>query len=176
MDEALKILKLHLKPLPEQSTPAKGNAEGTNEELVIRAMYITQSRTPTTKRSKSAKPQKSYSAEQKVSHAYCHECRASYLAAQSSRNNTRNRNKPHSHCSIHQARRRSKRRRSDAISKRGRSSKKTELVTKSVDEILERFPCLSLSQIRTLMIDETLRPIVPAEEQSADSPLESDRY
>ena len=74
-------------------------------------------------------------------------------------------------------------RRSDAVSKKGRSSKKTELVTKSVDDILEISPCLSLSQIRTLVNDETLRWIlidgdydIPTEEQTLFSPLESDHY
>ena len=74
-------------------------------------------------------------------------------------------------------------RRSDAVSKKGRSSKKTELVTKSVDDVLEMSTCLSLSQIRTLVNDETLRWTlidgdynIPMEEQTPYSPLESDRY
>ena len=57
------------------------------------------------------------------------------------------------------------------------------MVTKSVDDILKISPCLSLSQIRTLVNDETLRSIVidgdydvPTEDQTLYSPLESDRY
>ena len=74
-------------------------------------------------------------------------------------------------------------RRSDAVSKQGRSSKKSEMVTKSVDDVLKMSLCLSLSQIKTPVNDETLPSIlidgdydIPTEEQALYSPLERDRY